>query len=257
MLLCDDQAVWRAGLRAILGEQPDIEVVGEATDGSQAVELARSLEPDVVLMDLRMPRMDGVQATLRLAGPKAERPVRVVILTILDGDDYVIEALRAGATGFLLKDLPGGCLVDAVRMAATGTLVLAPSVTGRLLERFAQRPVPPASAEALTLERLTRREREVLSLVAAGELNRQIAAALRLGEGTVRSHIAHLLAKLGLRDRAQLVMFAYESGLVRPGPASPDADLDPAQDGVGAAQERAGSGGHPRGQPTGPRLPRP
>jgi DNA-binding NarL/FixJ family response regulator len=214
VLLCDGQAVWRAGLRSILSEQPDIEIVGEASDGARAVELARSLTPDLVLMDLRMPQLDGVQATLRLAGPTAKRPVRVVILTVLDADVYALEALRAGATGFLLKDLPGPELVDAVRLAATGAVVLAPSVTSRLLDRFARRALVREAGPEAALERLTGREREVLHLVALGRLNHEIAASLRVGEATVRSHIARILTKLRLRDRAQLVVLAFEVGLV-------------------------------------------
>lgn len=220
VLLCDHQSIWRAGLRAILTEQPDIHVVGEAADGATAVALARRHTPDLVIMELRLPELDGVQATLQLAGPAARPPVNVVILT-LDNDDHdALAALRAGAIGFLRKDLPGHTLVDAVRLAATGGMVLAPELTSRLHARMARLPTA-ASAQPSVLDRLTPREREVLGLVAQGRANPQIATALRLGEGTVRSHVAHLQAKLGVHDRAQLVVLAYETGLVRPSHTEP------------------------------------
>jgi DNA-binding NarL/FixJ family response regulator len=220
VLLCDDQAVWRAGLRSILEDEPDIEVVGEASDGETAVELARQLRPDLILMDLRMPRLDGVQATLRLAGPKAVDPIRVTILTINETEEAMLESLRAGAIGYLLKDMPAEKLLDAVRVTAAGGAVLAPPVTKRLLERFAtaeRRADGPRGA----LEQLTKREWDVLALIAQGMLNQEIAEALSLRETTVKSHVSHILGKLGLHDRAQAVVLAYQTGLVRPGDGEP------------------------------------
>jgi DNA-binding NarL/FixJ family response regulator len=214
-LVADDQPVVRAGFRTIL-EASGIEVVGEAGDGVEAVAAARRARPDVVLMDIRMPELDGIEATRQLAGPGVDDPVRVLVLTTFDLDDYVYEALRAGASGFLLKDVGREELVAAVRVVAAGDALLAPAVTRRLLEEFAQRPSterpPPAS-----LDVLTPREREVLALVARGRSNAEIAAELYVGEATVKSHVAHLLMKLGLRDRVHAVIHAYEVGLVRPG----------------------------------------
>jgi DNA-binding NarL/FixJ family response regulator len=214
-LVADDQPVVRAGFRTVL-EASGIEVVGEAGDGVEAVAAARRARPDVVLMDIRMPELDGIEATRQLAGPGVDDPVRVLVLTTFDLDDYVYEALRAGASGFLLKDVGREELVAAVRVVAAGDALLAPSVTRRLLEEFARRPSserpPPAS-----LDVLTPREREVLALVARGRSNAEIAAELYVGEATVKSHVAHLLMKLGLRDRVHAVIHAYEVGLVRPG----------------------------------------
>jgi DNA-binding NarL/FixJ family response regulator len=215
VVVVDDQPVVRTGFRTIL-EASGIEVVDEAGDGRQAVAVARRCRPDVVLMDIRMPVLDGIEATRQLAGPDVADPVRVLVLTTFDLDEHVYDALRAGASGFLLKDVGREELVAAVRVVAGGDALLAPSVTRRLLEEFARRPPvdrpPPASVEALTP-----REREVLALVARGRSNAEIAAELYVGEATVKSHVAHLLMKLGLRDRVHAVIHAYEVGLVRPG----------------------------------------
>ncbi len=201
----------------ILSAEPDLEVVGEAADGRAGVELARRVRADVVLMDVRMPGMDGVEATRRLAGPGVEDPVKVLILTTFDLDEYVIEALRAGASGFLLKDVPAEELVNAIRVVAAGEALLAPSITRRLLDRFASR-LPPANAEApAALDDLTDREREVLLLVAKGLSNGEIAEQLFLSETTVKTHVSRILMKLDLRDRVQAVVYAYETGLVQPG----------------------------------------
>lgn len=213
LLIADDQALMRAGFRMILEAQPDLRVVAEAADGVEAVELARRHRPDVILMDIRMPRMDGVEATRRLAGH------RVLILTTFNLDEYVVEALRAGASGFLLKDAPPEELVRAVRVVAAGEALLSPAVTRTLLDRVVQRlPAAGARAPAL-LDELTERELEVLRLVARGLSNGEIAAHLVVGETTVKTHVSHLLDKLGLRDRVQAVVLAYELGLVSPGVA--------------------------------------
>jgi DNA-binding NarL/FixJ family response regulator len=212
VLLADDQALVRTGFRMILKAEPDIEVVGEAADGEQAVAAARRLRPHVAVMDVRMPRVDGIEATRRLlAAPDA--PTRVLILTTFDLDEYVYDALRAGASGFLLKDGPAEQLVAGIRTVADGGALLAPTVTRRLIEEFARRapPVAPAS-----LSELTARERTVLEHLARGRSNAEIAAELILGEATIKTHVARVLSKLGLRDRTQAVVYAYESGLVRP-----------------------------------------
>jgi DNA-binding NarL/FixJ family response regulator len=215
VLLVDDQRLVRSGFRMILAAEPDIEVVGEAGDGVEAAEAARTLRPDVVLMDIRMPNVDGIEATRRiLAGPEP-RP-HVLVLTTFDLDEYVYEALRAGASGFLLKDAPEDQLVAAIRVAADGGAMFSPSVTRRLIEEFSSRGVrepPPALAE------LTARELEVLRLLARGRSNPEIAADLVVSEHTVKTHVAHILQKLDLRDRTQAVVVAYESGVVRPGEA--------------------------------------
>ncbi len=216
VVVADDQPVVRAGFHTILDAQPDIEVVGEAGDGVDAVAMAGRLAPDVVLMDIRMPRMDGLVATRVLAGPDVAHPLRVLVLTTFDLDEYVYGALRAGASGFLLKDAGRDELVSAVRVVARGDALLAPSVTRRLIEEFARRPVADRPALA-QIDTLTAREREVMELVARGRSNAEIAAELYVGDATVKSHVAHLLMKLGLRDRLQAVIFAYENGLLRPG----------------------------------------
>ena len=213
VLIADDQALMRGGFRMILDAQGDIEVVGEAIDGRDAVEQYRRLGPDVVVMDVRMPAMDGIEATRRLTS--SDPPARVLILTTFDLDEYVYEALRAGASGFLLKDRPPEELVAAVRVVAAGEALIAPSVTRRLIEEFARRPERPIAPAGLT--ELTDREREVLSLMARGRSNSEIAADLFVAETTVKTHVGHVLAKLRLRDRAQAVVIAYESGLVHPG----------------------------------------
>ncbi|HEX2275286.1 MAG TPA: response regulator transcription factor [Acidimicrobiales bacterium] len=217
VLVADDQALVRAGFRMILDAQPDISVLGEAGTGREAVELARRVEPDVTLMDIRMPDMDGLEATRRLAGPGVDTPLRVLVLTTFDLDEYVYDALQAGASGFLLKDVGRDELVHAVRVVAAGDALLAPSVTRRLIAEFA-RQRPPAPASPAELESLTSRERDVLELVARGLSNAEIAEALVVGEATVKSHVAHILMKLHLRDRIQAVILAYKVGLVRPRP---------------------------------------
>jgi DNA-binding NarL/FixJ family response regulator len=214
VMLVDDQELLRAGFRMILGAQPGIEVVAEAANGAGAVEAARTTEIDVVLMDVRMPVMDGVEAT-RLICAAAERP-RVLILTTFDLDDYAFAALKAGASGFLLKDVPPPDLVSAIRSVHSGDAVVAPSTTRRLLERFAVHLPSPGAAEQVRLTGLTAREREVLVLVARGLSNMEIAVRLSLAEATVKTHLGRVLAKLSLRDRAQVVMYAYETGLVTP-----------------------------------------
>lgn len=218
VLLADDQALLRAGFRMIIGAQQDMQVVGEAADGAQAVELARRLLPHVVLMDVRMPRMDGIQATGRITARGPSAAPRVVILTTYDLDEYVYDALTSGASGFLLKDTPPEDLIRAVRVAATGEALLAPSVTRRLVEQFV-RQRPRQSSAAHRLQVLTDRETEVLRLVARGMSNAEIAGTLFLGESTIKTHVGHILDRLGARDRVQAVIFAYEVGLVQPGQA--------------------------------------
>jgi DNA-binding NarL/FixJ family response regulator len=216
VLVADDQALVRGGLVAMLDAQDDIEVVGEADDGGAAVDEALRLRPDVVLMDVRMPNVDGIEATRRLAAhPGAPR---VLVLTTFDLDEYVYESLRAGAGGFLLKDTPPERLADAVRTIAAGESLLAPAVTRRLVERFVSRP-PPDAARRDTFSDLTERELEVLKLVARGLSNAEIAGEFFLSEATVKTHLTRILSKLGLRDRVQVVVLAYESGLVEPGAA--------------------------------------
>jgi DNA-binding NarL/FixJ family response regulator len=211
ILLADDQTLVRGGFRMILRAEPDIEVVGEAADGSEAVALARELDPDVVLMDVRMPNVDGIEATRRIIDGKEHAP-RVLVLTTFDLDEYVYEALRAGASGFLLKDAPEEQLVSGIRIVAVGASLFAPAVTRRLIERFASAaPLEPPPA----LAALTARELEVLRLVARGLSNAEIAAELVLSEHTAKTHVAHILNKLDLRDRVQAVVLAYESGMVR------------------------------------------
>jgi len=215
VLLADDQAMMRAGLRIILEAQPDIEVVGEAADGHEAVELAARLSPDIVVMDVRMPRLDGVEATRRMPGR------RILILTTFDLDEYLVEALRNGASGFLLKDAPPADLVRAVRVIAAGDALLTPSATRRLLDRVAARLDAPPRIASPALERLTARELDVLRLVARGLANAEIADLLVVGEATVKTHVSHILQKLDLRDRVQAVVFAYDAGIVQ-APVRPD-----------------------------------
>lgn len=210
-LIVDDQDLVRDGIRAVLEATPDIAVVGEARDGAEAVRLARSLGPQVVLLDIRMPGMDGLEATEHLVA--LDDPPRVLVLTTFDLDEYVFRALRAGASGFLLKDVHRDRLVDAVRAVAAGESLLASAVTRRLIEHYVATAPPSPAASALRL--LTPREAEVLRLIARGQSNAEIAATLFLGESTVKSYVSNLLAKLGLRDRVHAVVFAYESGFAR------------------------------------------
>jgi DNA-binding NarL/FixJ family response regulator len=215
VVVADDQELVRSGFGMIVDAQPDLEVVGEAADGEEAVAVARDQAADVVLMDVRMPRLDGIDATRRLAGPDVPDPVKVVILTTFDLDEYVFEALRAGASGFLLKDVRRDDLVHAIRVVAAGDALLAPSVTRRLIEDFTRRPVPGARTR---LTALTPREQEVLELIGRGCNNAEIGETLFVGEATVKTHVGRVLMKLGLRDRVQAVIYAYEAGLVGPTP---------------------------------------
>lgn len=214
LLIVDDQAVFRRGFRALLQGEPGIEVVGEAEDGVQAVRLARERAATLVLMDIRMPRMDGLEATRRLAGPEVEDPIDVLVLTTFDIDEYVFGALQSGAAGFLLKDAEPEIVIDAIRTIARGHGLIAPEVTRNLIARFAA--VAPPSDPRTALESLSAREREVLLLVAQGHTNAQIALELRIEEATVKSHVSRMLARLGVRSRVQAVIVAYETGLVTP-----------------------------------------
>jgi DNA-binding NarL/FixJ family response regulator len=216
VLLADDQAMVRAGFRMILESEPDIEVVGEAEDGAKAVSLARALRPDVVLMDVQMPNMDGLEATRQIAALPLPEPVRVLILTTFERDEYIFESLRSGASGFMLKNAAPEELIEAIRVVAGGNSLLAPSVTRRVIEEFAKGPAP-AAVDPSRLSVLTDREAEVLALLARGKSNAEIANELFVGEATIKTHISNLLTKLNLRDRVQAVVFAYESGLIRPG----------------------------------------
>ena len=215
VLIADDQALVRSGFRLVVETRPDLEVVGEAETGADAVTLARELEPDVILMDVRMPGLNGIEATRQIVA--AGSAARILVLTTFDLDEYVYEAVRAGASGFLLKDVRPGDLVDAVRLVAAGNALLGPTVTRRLLERFAA-DAPPATDDR-AVARLTEREREILRLLAAGLSNAEIAEQLVLSEATVKTHVSSVLRKLGVRDRVQAVIVAYDSGLVRPGGA--------------------------------------
>jgi DNA-binding NarL/FixJ family response regulator len=216
VLVCDDQALIRAGFVTIFDAQPDMTVAGQAADGREAVGLARRLKPDVVVMDVRMPVMDGIEATRALAGTGVTDPAKVLVVTTFNVDEYVYEALRAGASGFLLKDADPPELVDAVRTVARGEALLAPAVTRRLIGRYATRIRPAASITA-AVDALTPRELEVLRLIAAGLSNTEIAASLVIGAETVKTYVSRILMKLDLRDRVQAVVFAYRIGLVQPG----------------------------------------
>ncbi|WP_024755803.1 response regulator [Streptomyces exfoliatus] len=214
VLVVDDQVLLRGSFRILVENEPGLTAVGEAGDGAEAVELARLHRPDVVLMDVRMPVMDGIEATRRICGSPETAGVRVLILTTFDLDEYVYAALRAGAAGFLLKDSPPAEVLAAIRVVATGDSLLAPSVTRRLIEEFTRRPAPGPGRGPAPLTGVTEREREVLELIARGLSNDEITARLHLSMGTVKTHIGRLLAKLAARDRAQLVIAAYESGVV-------------------------------------------
>lgn len=213
VLLCDDQDLVRAGFRMLLDAADDTDVVGEATDGGQAVELALRLVPDVVVMDIRMPNLDGIEATRRIVAEPALHRTRVLILTTFDADEYVYEALRAGASGFLLKDASAADLLAGIRALAAGEALLSPSITRKVIAQFTRRADPRLASPAL--DKLTRREREVLALVADGLSNEEIAAELVVSAATVKTHMGHLLAKLAARDRAQLVVIAYQTGFAR------------------------------------------
>ncbi len=218
VMLVDDQEMVRSGFRMIVETEPDITVVGEAADGRAAVELAQRCRPHVVLMDVRMPHMDGIEATSYITA--FDDAPRVLMLTTFDLDDYVYKALRAGASGFMLKDAPAEQLIDAVRIVARGDALLAPSVTRLLIEEVARRPIADPSTTVAGLDDLTERELEVMRLVAKGMSNSEIAESLYLGEATVKTHMGRILSKLNLRDRVQVVVVAYESGLVTPGDAT-------------------------------------
>jgi DNA-binding NarL/FixJ family response regulator len=213
VLIADDQALVRSGFRLILETRPDMEVVGEAADGEEAVRLALELEPDVILMDIRMPVVDGIEATRQIVA--ADSPARILVLTTFDLDEYVHAAIRAGASGFLLKDVRPGDLVDGIRLIASGNALLGPTVTQRLLERFSSEL--PAGDGDETVAKLTEREREILRLLASGLSNAELAQRLFLSETTVKTHVSSILRKLGVRDRVQAVIAAYDAGLVRPG----------------------------------------
>jgi DNA-binding NarL/FixJ family response regulator len=215
VLIADDQALVRAGFRKILEAEPGLEVVGEAEDGLDAVDAAARSRPDVVLMDIRMPRLDGIEATRRILGRDGAHP-RVLMLTTYSLDEYVYEALRAGASGFLLKDVPPEELIAAVELISAGEALLHPSVTRSVIEEFVRR-APATPAPGAELEELTDREREVLMLLTLGQSNAEIAQTLVVADATVKTHVARVLTKLGVRDRVQAVIYAYESGLVRPG----------------------------------------
>jgi DNA-binding NarL/FixJ family response regulator len=215
VLIADDQQLIRAGFRMILAAEPDIEVVGEAAKGAEAVALTRELRPDVVLMDIRMPELDGIEATRRILARDTEARTSVLILTTFDLDEYVYDAIRAGASGFLLKDVPAHQLAAGIRTVGQGDALLAPSITRRLIEEFAasRAPVDPAPG----LDELTPRELEVFRLLATGKTNGEIAAELIVGETTIKTHVTRILMKLGVRDRVQAVVLAYETGLISPG----------------------------------------
>jgi DNA-binding NarL/FixJ family response regulator len=216
VVIADDQALVRSGFSVIVGSAPDLEVVGEAGDGRHAVEVVQATTPDVVLMDIRMPELDGIEATRRIIAAAGERPVRVLMLTTFDLNEYVYEALRAGASGFLLKDVPPEQLVAGIRVVAEGEALLAPSITRRLIQEFAS-AAPTRAEPPRGLDELTARELEVFKLLARGLSNAEIAEELVVSETTVKTHVARVLMKLGLRDRVQAVVLAYESGVAVPG----------------------------------------
>ena len=216
VLIADDQPMVRAGLRMILELEPDIDIVGEAADGNEAVAVAAATEPDVILMDVRMPDLDGLEATRRIVGSREDGP-RVLILTTFDLDVYVYEALASGASGFVLKDIEPEKLVDAIRVIANGEALLSPTVTKKLIEEFVRRPPDVVRPSPRELEQLTAREAEIMALVARGLSNAEIAAQAFVSEPTVKTHVARILMKLGLRDRVQVVVYAYEHGLAKPG----------------------------------------
>jgi len=223
ILLVDDQALVRAGFRMILDAEPDIDVVGEASDGREAVDQVRSLRPDVVLMDIRMPELDGLEATRRIMSAPGDDTPKVLMLTTFDLDEYVYEALRAGASGFLLKDTPPEQLVNAIEVVARGEALLSPSITRRVISEFVKGTGPKPQAQFPRLEDLTARELEVLQAIARGLSNAEIARELFVSETTVKTHVARILMKLGLRDRVQAVVLAYEAGVVQPGDHPADA----------------------------------
>jgi DNA-binding NarL/FixJ family response regulator len=216
VLIVDDQSLVRTGFRMILEAETDVEVVGEAADGAEALEVAAEVDPDVILMDVRMPNVDGLEATRRLLDGKSEGP-RVLILTTFDLDEYVYEALRVGASGFLLKDTPPEQLVEAIHVVANGDALLSPVITRRVIEQFVRRPPDSLRKPAPELEELTARELEMLRYVARGLSNAEIAKEAYVSETTVKTHVAHILMKLHLRDRVQAVVYAYENGVVAPG----------------------------------------
>jgi DNA-binding NarL/FixJ family response regulator len=215
ILLADDQAMVRAGFRMILEMQDDMQIVGEAADGAETIAAVKKLKPDIVLMDIQMPGMDGLEATRRIVEMHDEVPTKVLILTTFERDDYIFEALRAGACGFLLKNATPEDLVAGIRTVAEGNALLAPSVTRRVISEFAQKPKPRDYTDSIS--KLTSREIDILRSVARGKTNVEIAQELFIGEATVRTHVSNLLSKLDLRDRVQIVAFAYESGMVQPG----------------------------------------
>jgi DNA-binding NarL/FixJ family response regulator len=223
-VIADDQGMVRAGFRSLLSGEPDLEVVGEAGNGEEALEVVERLAPDVTLMDIRMPVLDGITATRRLVESGAS--TRVLVLTTFDLDEYVFEALRAGASGFLLKDAPAEELAAAIRVVAAGESLLAPGVTRRVIDAFVRRPAPPARPSEPRLQLLTPREIEVLGLLARGMSNLDIASTLFVSEGTTKTHVSNVLTKLGLRDRVQAVIFAYENAVVVPGDRTEDPSYD-------------------------------
>jgi DNA-binding NarL/FixJ family response regulator len=224
LAIVDDQGMVRAGFRSLLEGEPDFEVVGEAGDGETGVEMVTRLAPDVTLMDIRMPVLDGIAATRRLVEARVD--TKVLVLTTFDLDEYVFEALRAGASGFLLKDAPAEELAAAIRVVAAGESLLAPGVTRRVIDAFVRRPAPPATTSEPRLDLLTPREVEVLGLLARGLSNLDIAQRLFVSEGTTKTHVSNVLTKLGLRDRVQAVIFAYENAVVRPGDRVQDPSYD-------------------------------